>query len=123
MVCTGCCATLDHIVTYLFKKVTNKGEMRRKQYFDVDKVLNVLVVGKKSRNSNQTSPDNDSLVTVVKMRPEILQQMLQTVGLVITIVGSRLKCIVAAGVKHHHVRRLSQSVVHVKTTSWSNSPK
>jgi len=59
MVCTGCCATLDHIVTYLFKKVTNKG--------------------KKSRNSNQTSPDNDSLVTVVKMRPEILQQMLQTV--------------------------------------------
>jgi len=25
MVCTGCCATLDHIVTYLFKKVTNKG--------------------------------------------------------------------------------------------------
>ena len=26
MVCTGCCATLDHIVTYLFKKVTNKGE-------------------------------------------------------------------------------------------------
>jgi len=103
MVCTGCCATLDHIVTYLFKKVTNKG--------------------KKSRNSNQTSPDNDSLVTVVKMRPEILQQMLQTVGLVITIVGCRLKCIVAAGVKHHHVRRLSQSVVHVKTTSWSNSPK
>ena len=27
MVCTGCCATLDHIVTYLFKKVTNKGEL------------------------------------------------------------------------------------------------
>ena len=25
MVCTGCCATLDHIVTYLFKQVTNKG--------------------------------------------------------------------------------------------------
>jgi len=59
MVCTGCCATLDHIVTYLFKKVTNKG--------------------KKSRSSNQTSPENDSLVAVVKMRPEILQQMLQTV--------------------------------------------
>merc|ERR1719259_51095 len=59
MVCTGCCATLDHIVTYLFKKVTNNG--------------------KKSRSSNQTSADNDSLVAVVKMRPEILQQMLQTV--------------------------------------------
>merc|ERR1719468_299199 len=59
MVCTGCCATLDHIVTYLFKKVTNKG--------------------KKSRSSGQANPDSDSLVTVVKMRPEILQQMLQTV--------------------------------------------
>lgn len=25
MVCTGCCATLDHIVTYLFKLLTQKG--------------------------------------------------------------------------------------------------
>ena len=25
MVCTGCCATLDYIVTYLFKQVTMKG--------------------------------------------------------------------------------------------------
>merc|ERR1719412_715973 len=59
MVCTGCCATLDHIVTYLFKKVTHKG--------------------KKSRSGNQTTAENDSLVAVIKMRPEILQQMLQTV--------------------------------------------
>ena len=34
MVCTGCCATLDHIVTYLFKKVTNKGESKRNTNFD-----------------------------------------------------------------------------------------
>ena len=27
----------------------------------------------------QTIPDNDALVQVIKMRPEILQQMLQTV--------------------------------------------
>merc|ERR1712001_710775 len=59
MVCTGCCATLDHIVTYLFKKVTNK-------------------VGKKVRG-NQTNAENDPLVAVIKMRPEIPQQMLQTV--------------------------------------------
>lgn len=26
MVCTGCCATLDHIVTYLFKQLTQKGK-------------------------------------------------------------------------------------------------
>merc|ERR1712142_1334861 len=62
MVCTGCCATLDHIVTYLFKKVTNK-----------------VWEGKKSRGNSQTSPENDPLVAVIKMRPEILQQMLQTV--------------------------------------------
>jgi len=47
MVCTGCCATLDHIVTYLFKKVTNK-------------------VGKKVRGS-QTSAENDPLVAVIKV--------------------------------------------------------
>merc|ERR1712038_32644 len=57
MVCTGCCATLDHIVAYLFKQVMMKGKVRR----------------------GQTIPDNDALVQVVKMHPEILQQMLSTV--------------------------------------------
>merc|ERR1712126_614564 len=56
MVCTGCCATLDHI-TYLFKQVMMKGKVRR----------------------GQMLPDNDALVQVIKLRPEILQQMLQTV--------------------------------------------
>jgi len=58
MVCTGCCATLDHIVTYLFKQVMMKGKVRRGQTM---------------------GGDNDALVQVIKMRPEILQQMLQTV--------------------------------------------
>ena len=77
MVCTGCCATLDHIVTYLFKKVTNKGD----QFSTIDQSLSILMTsqGKKSRSNNPSSGDNDSLVAVVKMRPEILQQMLQTV--------------------------------------------
>eukprot|EP00095_Tigriopus_kingsejongensis_P007054 maker-scaffold146_size311726-snap-gene-2.19 protein:Tk07054 transcript:maker-scaffold146_size311726-snap-gene-2.19-mRNA-1 annotation:"Exportin-7" len=57
MVCTGCCATLDHIVTYLFKQVTSKGKIRR----------------------GQVVPDNDALVQVIKVRPELLQQMLSTV--------------------------------------------
>ncbi|TRY77108.1 hypothetical protein TCAL_08008 [Tigriopus californicus] len=57
MVCTGCCATLDHIVTYLFKQVTSKGKIRR----------------------GQVIPDNDALVQVIKVRPELLQQMLSTV--------------------------------------------
>ena len=77
MVCTGCCATLDHIVTYLFKKVTNKGD----QFSTITQSLSILITsqGKKSRSNNPSSGDNDSLVAVVKMRPEILQQMLQTV--------------------------------------------
>ena len=37
MVCTGCCATLDHIVTYLFKKVTNKGSQN--ENFGEDKCI------------------------------------------------------------------------------------
>ena len=58
MVCTGCCATLDHIVTHLFKQMSLKaGKVRR----------------------GQTMPENDALVQVVKMHPEILQQMLSTV--------------------------------------------
>ncbi|CAB4068948.1 XPO7 [Lepeophtheirus salmonis] len=57
MVCTGCCTTLDHIVTYLFKQVSMKGKTRR----------------------GQTVQENDALVQAIKMRPEILQQMLSTV--------------------------------------------
>ncbi|RXG54554.1 Exportin-7 [Armadillidium vulgare] len=55
MVCTGCCATLDHIVTYLFKALHQK--------------------------SKKTSAEleNDALVRVMKHQPSILQQMLATV--------------------------------------------
>lgn len=59
MVCTGCCSTLDHIVTYLFKQVTMKGKVRR--------------------GALQPYLENDSLVQVIKIHPEILQQMLSTV--------------------------------------------
>ncbi|XP_066902464.1 exportin-7 isoform X5 [Halyomorpha halys] len=58
MVCTGCCASLDHIVTYLFKQITNKG--------------------KKRRPLNQTTP-NDMFLQVLELHPEILQQILSTV--------------------------------------------
>lgn len=57
MVCTGCCATLDNIVSYLFKKYTQKG--------------------KKTRTGGTV--DNDPLLAVITHRQEILQQMLQTV--------------------------------------------
>ncbi|XP_076033628.1 ran-binding protein 16 isoform X3 [Oratosquilla oratoria] len=55
MVCTGCCATLDHIVTHLFK------------------TLHI-----KSKKGN-VDLENDALVRVMKHQPHILQQMLATV--------------------------------------------
>uniref|UniRef100_T1H8L6 Importin N-terminal domain-containing protein n=1 Tax=Rhodnius prolixus TaxID=13249 RepID=T1H8L6_RHOPR len=57
MVCTGCCASLDHIVTYLFKQITQKG--------------------KKRRGMNQ--PQNEMFLQVLELHPEILHQILSTV--------------------------------------------
>ncbi|PSN46003.1 Exportin-7 [Blattella germanica] len=57
MVCTGCCATLDHIVTYLFKQLTQKG--------------------KKTRRGVPTP--SDMFLQVLELHPEILQQILSTV--------------------------------------------
>nr|CAD7587311.1 unnamed protein product [Timema genevievae] len=57
MVCTGCCATLDHIVTYLFKQLTQKGKKTR-------------------RGVPITS---DMFLQVLELHPEILQQILSTV--------------------------------------------
>jgi exportin-7 len=62
MVCTGCCATLDHIVTYLFRWISKNN--------------------KKSTNSNQNANHKDGEATclkVLEVHPEILQQMLSTI--------------------------------------------
>ncbi|XP_053977684.1 exportin-7 isoform X2 [Hylaeus anthracinus] len=60
MVCTGCCATLDHIVTYLFKQLYPKGGYARRK--------NAVVPG-----------GGDLFLQVLKQHPEILQQILSTV--------------------------------------------
>ncbi|XP_043247969.1 exportin-7 isoform X2 [Colletes gigas] len=60
MVCTGCCATLDHIVTYLFKQMYPKGGYARRK--------NAVVPG-----------GGDLFLQVLKQHPEILQQILSTV--------------------------------------------
>ncbi|XP_044735322.1 exportin-7 isoform X2 [Chrysoperla carnea] len=62
MVCTGCCASLDYIVTYLFKQLTQKAPM---------------YPGKKQRPG--MVPPNDMFLKVLEMHPEILQQILSTV--------------------------------------------
>ncbi|XP_012940207.1 exportin-7 isoform X2 [Aplysia californica] len=56
MVCTGCCATLDNIITYLFRRLVNK----------------------KKKNPNQV-PDSEAFLCILELHPEILQQMLSTV--------------------------------------------
>ncbi|KAG8202061.1 hypothetical protein JTE90_010426 [Oedothorax gibbosus] len=58
MVCAGCCAALDHLVTYIFKKVTR--------------------VGRKRRSSGTEQQEEETCLRVLKLHPEILQQMLST---------------------------------------------
>ncbi|XP_054168577.1 exportin-7-like [Oppia nitens] len=58
MVCTGCCATLDHIITYLFKWLSKSN--------------------KKSSQSNLVR-ESETCLKVLELQPEILQQMLSTI--------------------------------------------
>ena len=52
MVCTGCCATLDNIITYLFRRLVNK----------------------KKKNPNQV-PDSEAFLRILELHPDILQQV------------------------------------------------
>ncbi|XP_029649457.1 exportin-7 isoform X2 [Octopus sinensis] len=57
MVCTGCCAILDNIVTYLFRRLTRK----------------------KKKNHPTSIRDSEAFLRILEVHPEILQQMLSTV--------------------------------------------
>ncbi|XP_034838270.1 LOW QUALITY PROTEIN: exportin-7-B [Maniola hyperantus] len=60
-VCTGCCATLDHIVTYLFKQLVQKSS-------------------NKVSNPRHSVPETSNMfIEVLQRRPEIMQQLLATV--------------------------------------------
>ncbi|XP_071792798.1 exportin-7-like [Asterias amurensis] len=54
MVCTGCCATLDSIVTYLFKRISKS-------------------------TSKKAKKENDNFPRIMEVPPAILQQMLSSV--------------------------------------------
>ena len=63
MVCTGCCASLDNIITYLFKKLTKKH--------------------KSSVTSSQRAQgDDQSFLRILELYPDILQQVCNNVTLV-----------------------------------------
>ncbi|KAG1667827.1 Exportin-7 [Nymphon striatum] len=57
MVCTCCCATINHIVTYLFKRLSKNS----KKY------------------SGTSQQENDACLRILELHPQILQQMLSTV--------------------------------------------
>lgn len=83
MVCTSCCATLDNIVTHLFKQLTQKGNLNSFLNFLISNVfcftqlMMFLVSGKKPRRGVQ--PSSDMFLQVLDCHPEILQQILSTV--------------------------------------------
>ena len=52
MVCTGCCATLDHITTFLHKRLS-----------------------KTNKNRPNSSQENDGFPRIMEVPPEILQQV------------------------------------------------
>ena len=54
MVCTGCCATLDNIITYLFKRLTKKHK----------------------KPSPSHPPDGEAFLRLLEINPEILQQVM-----------------------------------------------
>ncbi|ODN00853.1 Exportin-7 [Orchesella cincta] len=58
MVCAGCCATLDHIVSYLFKQWTQKNRKQPRPF---------------------PMGNSERVLQTVEQHPEILQQMLETV--------------------------------------------
>ncbi len=60
MICTGCCNSLDHIVTYVFRQLTAKGKKARK-----------------AAEHQQGSPLQ--LIRLMELRPELLQQMLSSI--------------------------------------------
>ena len=64
MVCTGCCATLDHIVTYLFKWISKSS--KKQPGLMKDPLTGVAREG-------------EACLKVLEMHPEILQQMLSTI--------------------------------------------
>ncbi|KAJ8388632.1 hypothetical protein AAFF_G00131970 [Aldrovandia affinis] len=57
MVCTGCCSSLDHIVTYLFKQLSRSTKKR------------AAPIGQES----------DRFLHIMQQHPEMIQQMLSTV--------------------------------------------
>lgn len=77
MVCTGCCATLDHIVTYLFKWISKNSKKSPRDSTGVVREGSELTWS--SRCSADLVVAGEACLKVLEVHPEILQQMLSTI--------------------------------------------
>lgn len=83
IICAGCCSSLDHIVSYIFKILQSKGELH------IISTKNFLVItflcfptvstfpNKKLREVAQ--PENNIFLKVMEMQPEIFQNILSSI--------------------------------------------
>ena len=81
MVSTGCCSTLDHIVTYLFKWITKANKKAAGGTAVPDGLVGTGAPGSLvySGQLNGLNREAENCLEVLKMHPEILQQMLSTI--------------------------------------------
>ena len=83
MICTGCCTTLDHITTYLFKQMQFKGEKNEENgYLPIKNVQcsyfhSCIFIEKKTRQGLPVT--NETFLQVLELHAGILQQILSTV--------------------------------------------
>ena len=76
MVCTGCCATLDHIVTYLFKWISKSN--KKPSGNNNNSIIGTVGSGSMSNNVSGLK-EGEACLKVLELHPEILQQMLSTI--------------------------------------------
>lgn len=102
MVCTGCCSSLDHIVTYLFKQLSRSTKKRPAPMATDDRFLHIM-----------------------QQHPEMIQQV-RPISSQLPVAARCVRsdrpslCRPADAVhrvEHHHLRGLQESVVHVQATA------
>lgn len=80
MVCTGCCSSLDHIVTYLFKQLSRSTKKRPAAMATDDRFLHIMQQHPEMIQQVGDEHQSGRLACVVKFDPVVVAaQMLSTV--------------------------------------------
>lgn len=87
MICSGCCSTLDFIVSYIFKQLQLKGTFFFGSLKNFCKIIiinfietcfSVATFQTKKLNRQGIPPENNMFLKVMEIHPEILQNILST---------------------------------------------